>query len=136
LSQLRSLQTEDFLFFFGFNFYAVIESKNVIPSYAEIKWTSVYEVPPKGSGASSDLKQRKRELMLRPCFPPFHKESELPPQNSPAEVRAVVNDKWRVGDLVDLWCDGCFWSGKVIKLHGVDSVEVSYYFFLCLFHKS
>ncbi|KAJ1688568.1 hypothetical protein LUZ63_019958 [Rhynchospora breviuscula] len=66
--------------------------------------------------------------MFRPPFPSFHKESEQPlsmlTQTPSAEVTAVVNDVWRVGDLVDLWCDGCYWSGKIIKLHTDESVQV------------
>ncbi|KAF3331978.1 Zinc-metallopeptidase [Carex littledalei] len=87
-------------------------------------WINFYGVSPKDPGELSDLKQRKRELMFRPSFPPFHKESEPPPLHLPGEVKVVVNDTWRVGDLVDLWCDECFWSGKIIKLDAVDLVEV------------
>ncbi|KAJ3707922.1 hypothetical protein LUZ61_011627 [Rhynchospora tenuis] len=88
----------------------------------KIQWTNIYRIPPKERGASD--KQRKKELMIRPSFPPFHKVSEHAPQHSPAEVKAVVNDVWKIGDLVDLWCEGCFWSGKIIKLSAVDSVQV------------
>ncbi|XP_078182333.1 uncharacterized protein LOC144575945 isoform X2 [Carex rostrata] len=87
-------------------------------------WTNFYGVSPKDPGELSDLKQRKRELMFRPSFPPFHKESEPPPLHLPGEVKVVVNDTWRIGDLVDLWYDECFWSGKIIKLDAVDLVEV------------
>ncbi|KAJ4747937.1 hypothetical protein LUZ62_082342 [Rhynchospora pubera] len=88
----------------------------------KVQWTNIYRIPPKEHGAS--FKQRKKELMIRPSFPPFQKASERPPLHSPAEVKAVVNDAWKIGDLVDLWCEGCYWSGKIIKLSAVDSVQV------------
>lgn len=54
--------------------------------------------------------------MVRPCFPPIFHESEMPDITSIAEVTVIVDDLWKVGDLVD-WChDSCYWSGKLTKL--------------------
>ncbi|KAJ3704573.1 hypothetical protein LUZ61_008278 [Rhynchospora tenuis] len=93
----------------------------------KVTWTSAYEAAPKDS-SSCQTHRTAKELMFRPPFPSFHKESQQPlsmlTQTPLAEVTAVVNDVWRVGDLVDLWCDGCYWSGKIIKLHADESVQV------------
>jgi hypothetical protein len=93
-------------------------------SIAEITWTHIYQAAPKDSSGDNRNPSTK-ELMLRPPFPSFHKERGQPlPLSVSDDVIALVNDAWRLGDLVDLWCDGCYWSGSIIKLHADDSVEV------------
>lgn len=61
--------------------------------------------------------------MIRPPFPPFYKKSQLP-EPLPNKLVSVVHDSWKVGDLVDWWYEGCYWSGKITRLLGDDNVEV------------
>lgn len=84
----------------------------------EITWTKLYQRPPKPQG------QNKLELMVRPSFPPYFRESERPDSYPASDIVALVDDDWRVGDLVDWWSDGCFWSAKVTKLLKRDKVMV------------
>ena len=62
--------------------------------------------------------------MLRPSFPTFSRESEKLDSNAILEVIVIVNNKWKVGDLVDWYTDGCYWSGILTKILGNDKVEV------------
>ncbi|KAL2920429.1 DUF724 domain-containing protein 10, partial [Bienertia sinuspersici] len=67
----------------------------------------------------------KRELMLRPQFPSFYHESELPDLNTVGEDIVAVADVWRVGDLVDWFSDGCYWSGTITEVLDDDGVKVA-----------
>ncbi|GFY97779.1 agenet domain-containing protein [Actinidia rufa] len=80
----------------------------------------LYQIPP----SSSRSKEKKRELMLRPQYPPICHKSQLPPGNTISEVTVVNNGVWKVGDLVDWLTDGCYWSGRVIKILGNDKVQI------------
>nr|KYP67894.1 hypothetical protein KK1_021509 [Cajanus cajan] len=62
--------------------------------------------------------------MLRPSFPTFHYESEKLDVNTTSEVIVIVNNLWKVGDLVDWYTDGCYWSGSVTKILGNDKVQI------------
>lgn len=62
--------------------------------------------------------------MLRPYFPPVYHESTMPDVNTIAEVVVLVGDVWKVGDLVDWWKDGCYWSGRVTEVLGNEKVKV------------
>lgn len=61
--------------------------------------------------------------MVRPCFPTIHRKGELHDVNTISEV-VVIDGAWNLGDLVDWWTDGCFWSAKITKLLQNDKVEV------------
>lgn len=54
--------------------------------------------------------------MLRPRFPPVYRESQMPDVIAISEVVVIVNDSWKVGDLVDWWQDGCYWSGRIAEV--------------------
>ncbi|XP_024019959.1 uncharacterized protein LOC112091196 isoform X2 [Morus notabilis] len=54
--------------------------------------------------------------MLRPRFPPVYRESQMPDVSAISEVVVIVNDSWKVGDLVDWWQDGCYWSGRIAEV--------------------
>ena len=62
--------------------------------------------------------------MVRPCFPSIYHVSQKPDINTIAKVMVLVNDVWKVGDEVDWWTDGCYWSGRVTQLLGYDKVRV------------
>jgi hypothetical protein len=67
--------------------------------------------------------------MVRPHFPPIYRESQMPDVNSVLEVAVIVDDVWKVGDLVDWLSDSCYWSGRVTELLGGERVKV---IFMCL----
>ncbi|XP_058072588.1 uncharacterized protein LOC131221350 isoform X2 [Magnolia sinica] len=84
--------------------------------------TQLYQKPP--SSRVNSQEEGKMELMVRPCFPSFYRESEMPDLHTISEVVAITNNHWKVGDLVDWWFDGCFWSGRVTHLLGNDKVQI------------
>ncbi|KAJ0969413.1 hypothetical protein J5N97_022290 [Dioscorea zingiberensis] len=88
----------------------------------EITWTKLYQDFP--NGHTDTERESRMELMLRPSFPPFYHYSQLPSSYPESDVVAIVNDTWKVGDLVD-WCsDGCYWSGTITQVLGDDQVKV------------
>lgn len=87
----------------------------------KLNWTKLYQKPPI---SKSKLKEKRRQLMLRPCFPPIYHVSQKPDINTITEVIVLVNDVWKVGDEVDWWTDGCYWSGRVTQLLGYDKVKI------------
>lgn len=90
----------------------------------EIKWTKPFQKPPAAFGIPST--GPKGQLMVRPQFPQVFREKQLSDvsTNSQLEVTVVVNDVWKVGDLVDWWKDNCYWSGKIIAILGDEEVKV------------
>ncbi|KAL6335484.1 hypothetical protein AAG906_029727 [Vitis piasezkii] len=87
----------------------------------KLNWTKLYQKPPISKSKS---KEKRRQLMLRPCFPPIYHVSQKPDINTITEVIVLVNDVWKVGDEVDWWTDGCYWSGRVTQLLGYDKVKI------------
>lgn len=71
--------------------------------------------------------------MVRPQFPTIHHESEKLDVNTITEVIVIVDDVWKVGDLVDWLTDGCYWSGKVTKILGNGKIQVILSSSLCCF---
>lgn len=65
--------------------------------------------------------------MIRPSFPQWYYGNEVPEQFSDSDVTAIVDESWKVGDLVDWLNEGCYWSGTITKLLNKDMVEVSIY---------
>ncbi|XVF39888.1 hypothetical protein PTKIN_Ptkin01aG0069200 [Pterospermum kingtungense] len=84
----------------------------------KIRWTKLYQ---KGNNRS---KCAERKLMVRPCFPSVYRESQMPDGNTLSEVVVVVNDVWKVGDLVDWWTDNCFWSGRITEKLGDEKFKI------------
>lgn len=82
----------------------------------KIHWTMLYQ---KGSKSKN-----VRTLMVRPCFPSVYRESQMPDVNTILEVVVIVNDVWKVGDLVDWWTDNCFWSGRITEKLGDEKVKI------------
>lgn len=87
----------------------------------ELKWTRLYEVNFHHEGVT---KGKHRELMLRPHYPPIINEKKKPHVSEISEVAVIVGDSWRVGDLVDWFTTGCYWSGTIIELLGPNKAEV------------
>lgn len=83
----------------------------------KITWTNLYQKPSKS-------KEVKRQLMVRPHFPPIYRESQIPDVNSILEVAVIVDDVWKVGDLVDWLFESCYWSGRVTELLGDEQVKI------------
>lgn len=86
----------------------------------KVKWTRIYQVPKIGRKRA---KKVEKMLMLRPQYPPICSESEAY-ADTISEVKVARNGVWNVGDLVDWWSDGCYWSGKVTKILGDEKVQV------------
>ncbi|KAJ6318709.1 hypothetical protein OIU76_014129 [Salix suchowensis] len=78
----------------------------------KLNWTKLYQYP------KPRLKNTERQLMVRPCFPSVYRENKLSEIKTISEVVVVVNDVWKVGDFVDWWTDGCYWSGRLTKALG------------------
>jgi hypothetical protein len=95
----------------------------------ELNWTKLYQYP------KPRLKNTGRQLMVRPYFPSVYLESKLSEIKTISEVVVVVNDVWKVGDFVDWWTDGCYWSGRLSKELGNDKYQVTCLFYLVLIHK-
>ncbi|GJY07143.1 agenet domain-containing protein [Tanacetum coccineum] len=92
----------------------------------EITWTNIYEAPPHVKKSS----RKKRQLMLRPQYPllyDLYYKDERPPANSISEICVVIDDAWKVGDVVDWYKDDCYWSARVIKVLSNDKVQVTKY---------
>lgn len=88
----------------------------------KVKWTKVYQKDP--GGKSSQQQKKKNELMLRPRFPRFTREYEIADLQNHSELAVIVNNEWEVGNLVDWWFDGCFWSGRIGAILDNNKVQV------------
>ncbi|KAK1278639.1 hypothetical protein QJS04_geneDACA021337 [Acorus gramineus] len=84
-----------------------------------LHWSKLYQKTPWLCSG-----EKKTMLMMRPSFPQFYYESEKSDFDDISDVIAIINDVWKVGDMVDWWSDHCYWSGKVTQLLGKDKVEV------------
>lgn len=69
-------------------------------------------------------KMSKPELILRPQYPPSYKECDVPDANTISEVTVVRNNEWKIGDEVDWFTDGCYWSGRVTKILAKGKVQM------------
>ncbi|XP_057959326.1 uncharacterized protein LOC131151881 [Malania oleifera] len=87
----------------------------------KINWTKLYQRPQIPKAKGRDIKM---QLMVRPSFPKIYRESQLPDINAISEVVVIVNDAWKVGDLVDWWTDGCFWCGRISQILDDGKVQV------------
>ncbi|KAL6532383.1 hypothetical protein OROGR_014353 [Orobanche gracilis] len=76
------------------------------------EWTKLYQVPPYG-------KDKRRELMLRPSYPPIYSSKQIPHASMISQVSViVVDDSWKVGDQVDWRAEDCLWCGTISHLLG------------------
>ncbi|XP_020533259.1 uncharacterized protein LOC105629694 isoform X2 [Jatropha curcas] len=81
----------------------------------KVEWTHLYRKTGKSKGA---------KLVLRPSFPPVYRESQLPDITASSDVVVIVNDAWKVGDLVDWWSDDCYWSGRISEKIGNEKFRI------------
>ncbi|XP_049935734.1 uncharacterized protein LOC116267553 isoform X2 [Nymphaea colorata] len=88
----------------------------------KVGWMRLYQKPHKSKGG---LQQNKLQLMIRPCFPKSYLESEAPNLDNISEVVVVYRDTWKVGDHVDWWYEGCYWTARITDLLGSDKVKVA-----------
>ncbi|CAI9106028.1 OLC1v1005080C1 [Oldenlandia corymbosa var. corymbosa] len=80
------------------------------------EWTELYQTPPPGWAENQE-----KQLMLRPQYPRiFQSAEEAPPIDAILEVILVRDRDWKVGDLVDWFEEGCYWSAKVTQIFGGD----------------
>ncbi|KAL2463717.1 Agenet domain-containing protein [Forsythia ovata] len=82
-----------------------------------------YQVPVPYGGMP---KNKQRMLMVRPPYPPIYRESQMPHASDISEVAVIVNDAWKVGDLVDWLTDDCYWSGRIKQLLGDDKAMINF----------
>ncbi|CAA2988627.1 Hypothetical predicted protein [Olea europaea subsp. europaea] len=82
-----------------------------------------YQVPVPYRGIE---KKKQRMLMIRPSYPPMYHENEVPCLSDISEVAVIVNDAWKVGDLVEWWTNDCYWSGRIKQLVGDDKAMIEF----------
>lgn len=84
-------------------------------------WTRLYKILPKCRNHKAG---QSRAIMVRPPFPQWYCETHIPEHCQKADVVAIVSGLWKVGDLVDWWYTGCFWTGKITELLGDDKFKI------------
>ncbi|KAI7745390.1 hypothetical protein M8C21_011209 [Ambrosia artemisiifolia] len=107
-----------------------LKKKMILPEYydfdpAELTWEEIYQEGP----SSRKSKRVKRYLMMRPEYPMTYKKSEnMPPLDSISQVCVIVDGTWKVGDLVDWFTDGCYWSATVVKVLSNDKFQIEIFY--------
>ncbi|KAL5226271.1 hypothetical protein ABZP36_014536 [Zizania latifolia] len=84
-------------------------------------WTRLYKIRP---GCRKQAFSQSREIMVRPPFPQWYWENQVSECGQKTNVVAIVSGPWKVGDLVDWWYTGCYWTGKITELLGDDKVKI------------
>ncbi|KAI3877157.1 hypothetical protein MKX03_010424 [Papaver bracteatum] len=69
---------------------------------------------------------KKKHLMLRPGYPQIYLRSQMPDVTDISEVVGVVDRPWKVGDTVDWFKDGCYWSASITNKQDDELVEVEF----------
>ncbi|KAF7824983.1 putative Agenet-like domain-containing protein [Senna tora] len=101
----------------------ISKKKGILSCHLEyIDYPDQKKLPAQSKKGKSKI--TKRQLMVRPWFPPIYLESEKPNISTISGGVVVVNNAWNVGDLVDWWSDGCFWAGQVTEILENDKVKV------------
>ncbi|MCL7021964.1 hypothetical protein MKW94_000566 [Papaver nudicaule] len=68
----------------------------------------------------------KRHLMLRPSYPQIYHRSQMPGVREISEMVGIVDGSWEVGDLVDWFKDGCYWSGCITEVIDDENVQIQF----------
>ncbi|EPS62475.1 hypothetical protein M569_12316, partial [Genlisea aurea] len=77
----------------------------------KLKWTKPYQVQ-----IWVRQREKNKELMIRPHYPPIFNAKQVPDVSSIREATVVFDDAWKIGDLVDWWTTGCYWSGTIVQI--------------------
>ncbi|KAG0516867.1 hypothetical protein BDA96_09G039400 [Sorghum bicolor] len=85
------------------------------------EWVRVFR---KNSARSNQNSRESTQIMIRPSFPKWYFVHEVPEQLPNSDVTAIVDETWKIGDLVDWLKEGCYWSATITKLLNEDLVEV------------
>ncbi|KAK3160894.1 hypothetical protein QOZ80_1BG0067210 [Eleusine coracana subsp. coracana] len=84
-------------------------------------WTRLYKIRP---GYRKQKSSENRDIMIRPTFPRWYWENQIPDQHPKTDVMAIVSSPWKVGDFIEWWFTECYWSGKIIELLADDKVKI------------
>ncbi|GJM94545.1 hypothetical protein PR202_ga11200 [Eleusine coracana subsp. coracana] len=83
------------------------------------EWVRVFQKNP-----ACSKQQSSEQIMIRPPFPQWHWKDQVPEQLPNNDVIGIVNETWKIGDMVDWLSEGCYWSGRITKLPTENMVEV------------
>ncbi|KAL3506067.1 hypothetical protein ACH5RR_031449 [Cinchona calisaya] len=84
-------------------------------------FTKLYQIPPRNRKQGTEM---KIQIMVQPPFPPINRKCQMPPVTAITYVIVITECIWNVGELVDWWKDGCYWSGKVAQVLGNEKAMV------------
>ncbi|XP_076934128.1 uncharacterized protein LOC143600276 [Bidens hawaiensis] len=84
----------------------------------ELSWEDIYQIAP----YMMRLNIATKVLMVRPSYPLMYRESKMPAVISQPCV--IISGTWKVGDHVDWFEQGCYWSARVVKVLSDDKVQV------------
>ncbi|MCL7034958.1 hypothetical protein MKW94_015962 [Papaver nudicaule] len=85
-------------------------------------WINLYEKNQSPVGKPGESKER--HLMLRPIYPQIYNQSQMSNVCEISGTVGIVDGTWEVGDLVDWFRNGCYWSARITKLLDEKNVEI------------
>ncbi|KAI3925395.1 hypothetical protein MKW92_023534 [Papaver armeniacum] len=85
-------------------------------------WINFYEYHQFSAEKYSD--SENRHLMLRPSYPQIYHQSQMPDTCEVLETVGIVDGTWEVGDMVDWFRKGCYWSAQITKVLDEKNVEI------------
>ncbi|KAI3933897.1 hypothetical protein MKX01_028223 [Papaver californicum] len=85
-------------------------------------WINLYEYHQSPAGKHSD--SENRHLMLRPSYPQIYHQSQMTDTCEVLEIVGIVDGTWEVGDMVDWFRNGCYWSGWITQVLDERNVEI------------
>ncbi|KAJ7547887.1 hypothetical protein O6H91_08G108300 [Diphasiastrum complanatum] len=85
-------------------------------------WTQEFQVNPQTRRSAEKILER----MIRPLPPAVVRKHTFDSGDYKKSTDiVVVTDTWKVGDLVDWWCNDCWWIATITKMIDSQTVEVS-----------
>ncbi|MCL7034957.1 hypothetical protein MKW94_015961 [Papaver nudicaule] len=85
-------------------------------------WTNLYEYQESPAEKHNDSKEK--HLMLRPSYPQIYCQSQMPDMREVSETVGIVDGTWEVGDMVDWFNKGSYWSGRITQKLDDKNVEI------------
>lgn len=76
-------------------------------------WINLYEHHSSLAEKRSD--SENKHLMLRPSYPQICHQSQMPDTCVVLETVGIVDGTWEVGDMVDWFRKGCYWSAQIAR---------------------